>query len=352
MLSSAASSGNIKLAAANTETTKTKDENNSIIYPEELKRILTDKKSSSFVLGRSEQGRKIEAFFFPGSSDKKALVIGGVHGSELSSIEVTSQLVQQLMSNERIYYSVIVVPSLFPDNAETAKQFTQQIGDVNNIGRYSYPGAVDPNRQMPTPGKSFDDEHELDHVGRKVETENTLLLKLIEEYRPQRIVSLHAIRDINHAGVFADPRTDHNSIALGYNSDSSLAVSMAMYIYQSGGYIPGNQLIKRPTTLYHKDPEPVAAGQFQKRNFKGSLFSGQRGGGISLGTWASTAIMAENDPSKNRDAMRILTMEFPGSKRPADYKTKAEQSFWQRQIELYAAGIQNIFLQEYFVEEN
>jgi hypothetical protein len=165
-------------------------------------------------------------------------------------------------------------------------------------------------------------------------------------------VNLHAIRDINHAGVFADPRTDHRSIALGYESDSSLAVSIAMNIYYSGGYIPGNQLIKKPTALYHKDPEPVAAGQFQKRNFKGSVLPGQRGGGISLGTWAATAVMDENDPSKNRDAIRILTIEFPGSKRPIDYRTNAEQSFWQRQIELYASGIQNIFLQEYFAEKN
>ena len=114
-----------------------------------------------------------------------------------------------------IYYNVIIIPSLFPDNAETAKQSPLQIGDVQNIGRYSYPGAVDPNRQMPTPGQAFDEDHELDHAGRKIENENALLLELIGEYHPQRIVNLHAIRDTNYAGVYADPRTDQNSIALG-----------------------------------------------------------------------------------------------------------------------------------------
>lgn len=352
MLSSAGSSGNTKPATNSPVSIAADDKPGSSLYSEELKKILVDRKASSFVLGRSQQGRNIEAYFFPGNSDKRALIIGGVHGSELSSIEVARQLLQQLTPADKLYYSVIIIPSLFPDNAETAKQFPALIGDFKNIGRYSYPGAVDPNRQMPTPGKPFDEDHELDHVGRLIETENTLLLDLIDQYRPQRIVNLHAIRDMNHAGVFADPRTDHQSISLGYETDSSLAVSIAMYIQQNGGYIPGNNLNKTPTALYYKDPVPVAAGQFQKRNFTGSSLPGQRGGGISLGTWASTAVLDEKDPGRNRDAIRILTMEFPGSKRPVDYASKTEQSFYQSQVELYATALKNIFLQEYFVEMN
>lgn len=352
LISAAGSNGNIKPAIGSSLPAIANDETAGSLYSEELNRIISNKKAGSFVLGRSQQGRNIEAHFFPGISDKRALVIGGVHGSELSSIEVARELLQQLNTSGKIYYSVIIIPSLFPDNAETAKQFPLQIGDLKNIGRYSYPGAVDPNRQMPTPGRSFDEEHELDHVGRPIESENTLLLELIDQYRPQRIVNLHAIRDINHAGVFADPRTDHQSIALGYETDSSLAISIAMHIQQQGGYIPGNNLNKKPTALYYKDPVPVAAGQFQKRNFTGSPMPGQKGGGISLGTWASTAVVDENNPSKSRDAMRILTMEFPGSKRPADYSSKKEQLFYQQLVELYAASLKNIFLQEYFVEES
>lgn len=350
VLSSTGISGTLASANKAEAESRTKDPGNSFVYSEELNRILNDKKANSFILGRTEQGRNIEAYFFPGLSERRALVIGGVHGSELSSIEVARQLVDQL-KDQRIYYSVIVIPSLFPDNAETAKQYPQQIGDVKNIGRYSYPGAVDPNRQMPTPGMSFDDEHEVDHAGRRIEMENTMLLSLIEQFRPQRIVNLHAIRDMNYAGVFADPRTDHNSIALGYATDSSLAVTIAGHIYRNGGFIPGNQLNKRPTALYYKDPVPVAAGQFQKRNVKGSILPGQKGGGISLGTWASTAVFNPADPSKNREAMRILTIEFPGSKRPIDYDTIAERSFFQRQVELYASAIKSVFLQDYFVED-
>src|SRR5688572_10816165 len=350
LLSTAGSSGNTRFTAASLTLVPGNDAPSSILYKEELNRILMEKKAASFVLGKSQQGRNIEAYFFPGISEKRALVIGGMHGSELSSIEVARQLLRKITETNTIYYNVIIIPSLFPDNAETAKQFPLQIGDVNNIGRYSYAGAVDPNRQMPTPGHAFDEDHELDHAGRKIENENALLLELIGEYYPQRIVNLHAIRDTNYAGVYADPRTDHNSIALGYATDSSLAIEIAKYINQNGGYIPGNRLAKKPNALYHKDPPPVAAGQFQKRNFSGSFLPGKRGGGVSLGTWASTAVVDERDSTKNREAIRILTIEFPGSQRPIDYQVKKEQNFYQKQVELYAAALQEVFLQDYFTE--
>ncbi|MGZ8550624.1 MAG: M14 family zinc carboxypeptidase [Chitinophagaceae bacterium] len=316
---------------------------------EELEKLLLERKAARFVLGRSLQGRTIDAYFFPGKSEKRALVIGGVHGSELSSIEVAKALMQQLMQGDSIFYNVIVIPSLFPDNAEMAKQNFSQIGGLQNTGRYSYPGAIDPNRQMPTPGKAFDEDDCVDHAGRKIENENTLLLELIGQYRPQRIVNLHAIRDVVNAGVYADPRTDHKGIALGYATDSSLAIAIAAAIHQQGGFIPGNRLNKKPTALYYKDPVAVPAGMFQKRNFTGSSLPGKRGGGVSLGTWASTAVHDEEDPSKNRDAIRIITMEFPGSKRPVDHK-KELQAFYQRQVEVYAAALRSVFLGDYFTE--
>ena len=350
LISSAGGRGNIK-PHATAPTLAPEDEIISpLFFKEELNRVLVEKKAGSFFLGRTQQGRNIEAYFFPGTSDKRALVIGGMHGSELSSIEVASELVRMLKQPNTIYYNVIIIPSLFPDNAETAKQCPLQIGDPGNIGRYSFPGAVDPNRQMPSPGHAFDEEHELDHAGRKIENENALLLGLISEYHPQRIVNLHAIRDKNYSGIFADPRTDHNSIALGYATDSSLAIEIAQHISQRGGSVPGNRLATNPNALYYKDPLPVAAGEFQKRNFTGSFLPGKRGGGVSLGTWASTAVFDEHDSAKNRDAMRILTIEFPGSKRPIDYQLQKEQDYYQKQVELYAGSLYMVFLQEYFVE--
>ncbi len=321
------------------------------LFPEELKKILLDRKAAQFTIGHSKLGRTIDAFFFPGTSDKKALVIGGMHGSELSSIEIANELLAQLKKGDSIYYNVIIIPSLFPDNAEQAKQNPLLIGSIDNIGRYSYCGAVDPNRQMPTPGKPFDEDDSLDHVGRKTEYENAILLELIDQYRPQRIVNLHAIRTTENAGVYADPRTDHNGIALGYASDSSLAISIAKHIYENGGYIPGNRINSKPTALYYKDPVPTPKGFFQKRNMSGSPTPGHKGGGVSMGTWAATAVVDENNPTKNRDAIRLITMEFPGSKRPVDYLQPKQQHYCQQQIERYAAALRAIFLGEYFVED-
>jgi len=352
LFSSAGSSGTGNTISRASFLSPAIDRTAPLFYSEELNKILTERKATHFVLGKSQRGRNVEAFYFPGTSNKRALIIGGVHGSELSSIEVAKQLLQLLKPTDNIFYNVIIIPSLFPDNAEAAKQLPSQIGGVENTGRYSFPGAVDPNRQMPTPGMAFDEDEALDHAGRKIENENTFLLELIDQYRPQRIVNLHAIRDSCRAGVFADPRTDDKSIALGYETDSSLAIAIATDIQQNGGYIPGNRLNDKPSALYYKDPPAVPAGSFQKRNFSGSFLPGQRGGGVSLGTWASTAVLSETNPVKNREAMRILTMEFPGSKRPSDYTLKDEQAFYRQNIELYAAALKNIFLKEYFIEEN
>lgn len=340
------STSNSRLAAS---TVTFNDSITNDLNLEELDNILLNRKAAQFILGRSRQGRNIEAFFFPGISNKKAMVIGGMHGSELSSIEVARELLRQVSQGDSTFYNVIIIPSLFPDNAELAKRNFFRIGGVENIGRYSYPGAVDPNRQMPTPGYAFDEEDRLDHAGRKIENENTLLLDLIGQYRPERIVNLHAIRVTTNAGVFADPRTDHNGIALGYASDSSLAIAIAGCVQKNGGYIPGNHLNKKPTALYYKDPGPVEAGAYQKRNYTGSVLPGQRGGGVSLGTWASTAVCDKQDPSKNREAIRIITMEFPGSKRPVDHK-KELQAFYQRQVEVYATALKAVFLGNYFTE--
>lgn len=332
-------------------TTKNKSEE-SIFGVDALKKILEERKTTRFLLGQSKQKRTIEAWFFPGTSEKNALVIGGVHGTELSSTEVAKTLVQKLLQGGEHYYNVIVIPCLFPDNAVTAKENAGAIGSTANIGRYSFPTAADPNRQMPSPGQAFDEESGKDHMGREIEKENQLLLRLINLFKPVRIANIHAIRDIEHAGIYADPRTDSKSYALGFETDSSLAVEMALMVDKNGGYIPGNQLNRDPTALYYKDPTPACKGNFQKRNFSGSSLANNRGSGISLGTWASTAIAHADDPMLDREAMRILTIEFPGYRRPVDYDDVKQRKYFNRQVELYAQAIEKIFLREYFVEED
>ena len=309
------------------------------------------------ILGTTSQGRNIEAYYFPGTSDKRAVVIGGMHGSELSSIEIARVLISELQSRslsggKRPYYSVIVIPSLFPDNAEKAKENPELIGGTSNLGRYTSSNSVDPNRQMPSLGKSMNRENAFDDLGRPIEQENQALLDLIERFRPQRIVNIHAIREKERAGIFADPRTTENGIALEYQSDSALAILMALYIHLSGGEVKGNNLLKNPTTLYHNDPKVSSAGTFQPRNTKGSQLPEHRGHGISLGSWATTAVNDASRPYLNRPAIRLFTMEFPGYKRSIDYSGAEMKKQVRKNIELYAASILEVFLNKYEVEQD
>ena len=241
-----------------------------------------NKKREKAILGYTNENRPVEIFYFPGISNKRALVIGGMHGSELSSIEIARNIIRQLSNGETSYYDVLVIPSLFPDNAVAAASTPGERGNTN-FGRYTSGLTADPNRQMPCLGAEFNANEPFDFHGRVIEKENQYLLQLIQDYKPARIVNLHAIKDVSKAGIYADPRTNCEGMALGFETDSTLAVSMAKYICEYGGWVPGNNLAVNPIALYYHDPEIAVAGSIQKRNLAGSPLPNNRGYGVSLG---------------------------------------------------------------------
>lgn len=297
-------------------------------------------------LGYSTKGRLIEAWYFPGRSSERALILAGMHGSELSAIDVAERLVAELMDGVQPYFSVLIIPCLFPDNAALALQYPTELGSVKNIGRYSCINATDPNRQMPGPGSAYDASTGIDYLGRRIEKENQLLLELIQVYKPTRIANLHAIRDTRRGGIYADPRTNHLGIALGFEKDSVLAIEMAKTAWQNGAGMQGNGLPHKANTLYYRDPVAVPAGHFQPRSFSGSLGRLQRGKGITLGTWASTAIALEEEESLNREAITIITAEFPGSRRPQDYMEDAQRRSCELQADAFVKSLRSVFLED------
>ncbi|MGV3767749.1 MAG: hypothetical protein ACO1NW_16555 [Chitinophagaceae bacterium] len=262
----------------------------------------------------------------------------------MSSIALAELLREQLAEGEPAAYNIWIIPCLFPDNAAKAIASGSKIGNYENIGRYSGKNCADPNRQMPPPGKAFEAGTPHDHAGRPIETENQLLLNLIQVLEPERIVSLHAIRDTKNAGVFADPRTACNGLAHGYAADSTLAIETATHILQMGGNASGNDPLHCPTTLYVNDPPIATPGCFQQRKFHGSKLPGNIGYGVSLGTWATTDV-CDGNGEKRRNAAMLFTIEFPGSKRPEDYTTAEGKTQCRKNLFAYASAIRKILLQ-------
>ena len=172
------------------------------------------------------------------------------------------------------------------------------------------------------------------------------MLQLNSNYHPDRIINIHAIRNKAKAGVYADPRTDARGTALGFESDSLLAINMAKYIQSGGGLIPGNTLKSNPSARYPNDPAISPAHAFQPRSTCGSSLPANKGCGVSLGSWATTAVEDDTFPVYNRDAITLITMEFPGYKRPVDYSLEKDQKYNRQQVQLFAASIKKIFLSE------
>jgi hypothetical protein len=289
-------------------------------------------------LGTSQQGRRVNAYYFAGQTEERALVIGGVHGSELSGIEVAELLVANLKSAKtKPYYTVIVVPVLFPDNRALAESRPKSIGTSENVGRYTMKGGnrgKDPNRQMPALGKAFDPKNPVDSKGSPIESENVMLLELIDRFKPSRIASVHATRPEggkDASGIYADPKTDEKSIALGVDDDAKLAIRMAERAKQGEANVVGNALDSKPTALYPLDAEFAKKGQRQKRNTSE---------GTSLGGWATTAVAG------GRPAMTVITIEVQKSNpslTPGDPEPKRSPSRLN-ELQAHAFSIQEIFL--------
>ncbi len=292
-------------------------------------------------IGTTAGGQSIKSFYFPGQTDNHALIIAGVHGSELSGTEVVEILIEKLKTGPRPYYTVIIVPSLFPDNAAVAKSKPKQIETGENVGRYSSgtestAHSTDPNRQFPSFGKGYDPSTKKDAKGREIEPENIILLELIDRFRPARIASVHSNHDLDKAGIYADPRTDSTGIALGYDTDEALAKAMATKAKGGGANIPGNKFKDgQPTNaVYPLDPAAAAAGKKQKR---------ETAKGNSLGGWGTTAICDPSKPATNRPAMRIITVEVQFAQRSTDVAA-AEQAKRKTELEAHADALREIFL--------
>jgi len=309
-------------------------------------------------LGKTKGSKPVNAYFFPGKSANRALIISGVHGSELSGVEVAETLVTRLQGGFKPFYTVIIVPRLFPDNIAKAEANPSKVNDEDQVGRYTKP-LTEPQRQMPAFGKAYDKKTKKDYMGRPIEEENIMLLELIERFRPTRIASIHSKHagTGHEAGIYADPRTDYKGTAIGYTDDEDLALKMAN-LAKDKAEVPGNKLDSIPTGRYPQDPPIAGVGEMQERETnepdpkKPKKREKPKGlQGVSLGGWGSTAVCDPAKPAANRAAMRVITVEVHDASRVQDVE-ESKKAARQAEINAEVSALREIFLGDVNVEKD
>ncbi len=128
-----------------------------------------------FVVGKSVENRPIECFVL-GLGHKVILIMAGIHGSEQAGIVLSGEMIEHLGKDARLLENrkVVILPAANPD------------GVVRN-SRFNARG-VDLNRNFATANRINNRRN-----GRRAlsEPESRTIEKLINEYKPDRIVTVH-----------------------------------------------------------------------------------------------------------------------------------------------------------------
>ena len=219
----------------------------------------------------------VEAHFFPSlwATPRRALVLGGFHGDEQPGWQVTDALVNELSQSGgsvTLAFHTIIVPRV------NAAAIDDELAGVNMWRNRCNRQIVDLNRNFPTGGTPKDTDCK-NTVGAPIQPEVQGVMDLVTKFKPDRVVSTHAISDPKSAGIFADPNQDPAAV--------ELARGMASTANKAD--IPFNKLgpgVKNFNPVYPLDKPGVVSG------------------GTSLGAWAPTAVPGRITP--------VITMEAPG----------------------------------------
>jgi hypothetical protein len=284
---------------------------------------------AAFATGRTP----VRAFFFPGRTARRAMIVGGIHGKEGAGVQIVELLLDILRTpgpdgKPRMpAFGVIVVPELFPENVAARRRST--------------PRQRDPNRQMPRVGEEVGARRDtsgrpLSAVGEPIEPENLVLLDLVDRFRPERIAMVHGVQgDPSLAGITTDPRSVEPWLSPGgppqvqvamaefglaqEAADRALALDMARSAAAGGARVPGNRLTSRtPTTTYPTSSRPHQAG-------------------VTFGMYGSRA-------AGPRPAMNVILIEPRRNDRIEDVRGSARR---RREVELtaFATVLREIFLE-------
>ena len=372
----------------------------------EIARILAGRADDLFVAERIRKGelgkttgalgpkgaatpRPIKAFFFRGSTDRRALVIAGVHGSERQGMEVADRLIKDLGSQAPAF-TTIIVPSLFPDNAARGDAIVAagKKDDLKEMQKARESGSTPTNRNFPpasqdlAAAKAVGGGTAKDALGRDILPENLLLIELMERFRPERIISIHGTLGPGSAGVFYDPRSPNaeedriaSELAKGIDGgqelpsavqrnlrrahlaaaaaragqtdrDLSLRAAAQIDADTAKAKVKGRESrdMSRDTDtktttkaeIAERRRHPSIAGNIgPKGAIDNATWSGGTPGGISLGSYA---------PPRG---MSVFTVEPPLNLRSADYPSKQDkvkEADRITELQAYADAVRTILL--------
>jgi len=335
-------------------------------------------------LGATAGARPVEAHFVQGTSSQRALLIAGVHGSERQGIEVARMLLVDLAANQPVY-TVIVVPSLFPDNA------TRGIREGTIPTNRNFPSPTEDLAAATTVGGGVPVDASIDRTGartRSILPENIMLLQLMERFMPERIISIHGTRHSGAGGVFYDPVSLNAADVAQARRDASAMAFMQVPIEQQSTF-EGQELLRLTeernfqsmlVAMQHRDRAPALAAAAQidaattgingresrrleregetrvgraeraRRRAHPSVpgnvgtsgaidtafWSGSTPGGVSLGNYAS------------QRGISIFTVEPPLNLRTTDYPSTLDSQVdaAERRVELqaYANAVRTVLL--------
>jgi predicted deacylase len=161
----------------------------------------------------------LDAHFFPSGryrSAERALILGGFHGDEHPGWELPEALVAELTTSKLpLFFHTIVVPRV--NAGAIADELAGKKFWRNRCNRQ----VVDLNRNFPTGGTPKDTDC-VNTAGAPLQPEVEGVINLIKTFKPDRILSTHAISTPSEAGVFADPNTDPAAVALARGMASTV----------------------------------------------------------------------------------------------------------------------------------
>ncbi|MDB5034896.1 MAG: hypothetical protein JWQ98_2137 [Chlorobi bacterium] len=234
----------------------------------------------------------VGASFFPSGRPKareRALILGGFHGDERPGWEVLESLVAELSAPAKgsrpLFFHTIVVPRV------NAGAIADELGGVHFWRNRCNRQVVDLNRNFPTGGTPKDTDC-VNTPGAPIQPEVQGVIDLIKVFKPDRILSTHAISNPKEAGVFADPNTDPAAIELAHGMASTIT---------DDSNRPHNKLTATNfNPIYPKDKP------------------GKVGGGTSLGVYGPTA---------NGGNVPVITIEAPSFGSLGTTGTRSKEAF-------------------------